>query len=284
MEEAFHALHFSPTYLPVHIRMAEILVADNKPEPAAAKYAVIADSYRTRGEHMRAARILQEVLRLTPLDVKTHAELIDLLVEQGRVEEALKQYLELANTYYQLADLEAARAVYADGLELARRSRVDRAWQVKLLHLLGDMDMQRLAWREALPRYEEIRRLAPDDDKARTALIELYFRLGNHRGAIGELDGCLKQWLARRDFNQATLLVEELVNSYPEDTALIARLGRLYQDQSRKAEAIAQYERLGELQLNAGQNAQAAETIRTIIALGPDDPAPYQKLLAQIQR
>jgi tetratricopeptide (TPR) repeat protein len=284
MEEAFYAIQFSPTYLPIHIRMAEILVAENKYDSAAAKYGVIADAYRIRGEHMRAARILQEVLRMTPLDVKTHAELIDILVEQGRVEEALKQYLELADTYYQLADLDATRAVYADGLELAQRSRVDRTWQVKLLHRLGDMDMQRLALRDALPLYEQIRNLAPDDAKARGTLIELYFRLGNPRGAVSELDAHLKQLLAKRDFAQATTLLEELVSSYPEDTALIARLARLFQDQGRKAEAIAQYDRLGEIQLNAGQNTQAAETIRTIIALGPDNPAVYQKLLAQIQR
>jgi tetratricopeptide (TPR) repeat protein len=283
MEEAYHALQFSPTYLPVHIRMAEILLAENKPEAANAKYSAVAESYRMRGEHGRAARIMQEVLRLSPLDVNVRTQLIGLLAEQGKIEDALQQYLDLADTYYQLADLETARDTYADALQLAQRSKVNRSWQVRILHQIGDIDLQRLALREALRLYEQIRSLAPEDEKARTALIELYFRLGNTKSAIAELDAYLKQLLAARKVDTATILLEELVNSYPDDMALLARLGRLYQDQGRKADAIAQYDRLGELQLNAGQHPQAAETIRTILALGPEDRAGYEQLLAQIQ-
>jgi len=63
----------------------------------------------------------------------------------------------------------------------------------------------------------------------------------------------------------------------------VARLGRLYQDTGRRAEAIAQYDRLGELQLQAGHTAQAAETIRTILTLQPDDPGAYEQLLGELQ-
>ncbi len=81
----------------------------------------------------------------------------------------------------------------------------------------------------------------------------------------------------------ATSLLEELLNNHPDDPALVARLARLYADQGRKAEAIARYDQRGEIQLQAGQNDQARETIRTILGLAPDDPTPYQQLLAQLQ-
>jgi DNA-binding SARP family transcriptional activator len=74
-----------------------------------------------------------------------------------------------------------------------------------------------------------------------------------------------------------------MVETHPQESGLVARLGRLYRDTGRRSEAIAQYDRLGELQLQAGQTPQAAQTIRTILALKPDDPSAYQQLLNELQ-
>jgi len=282
MEEAFYAIEFSPTYLPVHTRMAEILTAENKPAAASAKYAIVAESYRQRGERGRAARIMQQVLRLNPLDLNVRSQLIDMYLDQGKLEDALSQYIELADAHATLADLARGRATYSDALKVAQENRLDPAWSVRILHKLGDIDMQLLNWREALKEYEQIKTLAVGDEKARLTLIDLHFRLGNPKGAVSELDAFLKQLLAARNVHRAASVLEELSTNYPEDLTLLTRLARMYQDMGRKMEAIAQYEKLGELQLNAGQNVQAAETIKAIIALGPDDPAPYQELLAQI--
>jgi len=102
MEEAFFALSQSPTHLPIHIRMAEILTAENKIQAAIDKYTMVAQTYRARGELVRAGRITQQVLRLSPLDVSMRSWLIELLVEQHKTEEALQQFFELADTYYQV--------------------------------------------------------------------------------------------------------------------------------------------------------------------------------------
>jgi tetratricopeptide (TPR) repeat protein len=227
MEEAFYAVHHSPTYLPVHVRMAEILVAENKPEAAALKYRVVAESYRTRGEAARAARLLREVLRLNPLDVGVRARLIDLLRGQGKVEEALKEYFELADTYYQLTDLDSAYGKFSEGLQIAQRSSADRAWSVRFLKKLGDLDMQKLAWREAVRSFEQVKALDPSDEDARVSLIDLYFRLGNAKQGVAELDDYLKMLFAARDLEKARWLLEELANGYPDEPAITARLQRL---------------------------------------------------------
>jgi tetratricopeptide (TPR) repeat protein len=281
MEEAFYALQFSPTYLPVHVRMAEILVADNKSEAAALKYKVVAETYRIRGEAGRAARLMQQVLKLNPMDMQARTRLIELLTDQGRLDDALAQFMDLADTYYQLADLDAARERYTEALHLAQRSNA-RQWMANILHRIGDIDIQRLAWRDALKAYEQIKTLVPNDDKARIALIDLYFRLANHKQAIAELDLYLKQLISQRALANATKMLEELLNNYPDDQNIVMRLARLYQDQGRKDDAIAHYDHLGDLQLQAGQNEQARETIRTILTLGPEDRTPYEQLLAQL--
>lgn len=282
MEEAFYALHFSPTYLPLHTRMAEILTAENKADAASAKYTVIAEAYRQRGEIGRATRIMQQVMRLNPLDLDIRMRVIDMYLDQGKLEDAVEQAIELAETHVALTDLTTAHATYMDALNVTRENHLPAALSVRILLNLGDLDMQLLNWREAIKEYEQIRVLDPNNEKARTMLIDLNFRLGNPKGAIAELDGSLKQLLSARNAIKAVSLLEELCAAYPEETAILARLARMYQDMGRKYDAITQYEKLGELQLNAGQNAQAAETIKTIIALGPDDPEQFKELLAQI--
>jgi tetratricopeptide (TPR) repeat protein len=284
MEEAYYAVSQSPTHLPVHIRMAEILTAQDRVPTAIEKYAAVAETYRIRGELVRATRVTQQVLRLSPLDATMRGWLIELLVEQGKLEEALQQFVDLADTYYQLADLEAARSTYADALMLAQQHNLAKTWSVTLLHKMGDIDLQRLNWREAQRVYEQIKVLAPEDGPARATLIDLLFRLGSGRQALAELDLYLRQLLAARDTTAAADLLVELSETHPAESGLVARLARIYQDTGRRAEAIAQYDRLGEMQLQNGQTAQAAETIRTILALGPDDATQYQQLLDELQQ
>lgn len=284
MEEAYYALGQAPTHLPVHIRIAEILAAEDKPQAAIEKYRAVAETYRIRGELTRATRITQQVLRLSPLDVSMRSWLIELLVEQHKIEEALQQFADLADTYYQLADLETARNTYADALILATQNNLAKDLRVHLLHKMGDIDLQRLNWREAQSVYEQIKNLAPEDGPARATLIDLLFRLGNSKQGLTETDLYLRQLLAVRDTARAIEVLGEMVETHPQESGLVARLARLYQDTGRPAEAIAQYDRLGEMQLEAGQTAQAAETIRTILTLGPDDTQQYQQLLDELQR
>lgn len=283
MEEAFFALAQSPTHLPVHVRMAEILTAENKVQAAIDKYGVVAKTYRIRGEISRATRVVQQVLRLSPLDVSMRSWLIEMLVEQNNIPEALQQFVDLADTYYQLADLESARTTYSDALILAEQNQAAIEWRVRMLHKIGDIDLQRLHWREAQAVYEQIRDLAPDDHGARATLIDLLFRLGAQRQALAEVDSYVRLLLSAGDVDQAVTLLEETLESQPDEITLVARLARLYQDTGRRQDAINQYDQLGELQLQTGLTAQAAETIRTILSLQPDDPSAYQKLLEEIQ-
>jgi hypothetical protein len=48
-------------------------------------------------------------------------------------------------------------------------------------------------------------------------------------------------------------------------------------------EAIAEYDALGEMQLEAGLREEAAQTIQTIISLEPDDIEGYRRLYSQIK-
>ena len=108
MEEAFYAIQFAPTYLPIHVQVGELLLQDGQNEDAVRKFLAVAELYNARGETPRAVRMFKRILQISPMDLAVRERLIHLLVSQHKVEEALEEYMELADIYYRLAELDKA--------------------------------------------------------------------------------------------------------------------------------------------------------------------------------
>jgi tetratricopeptide (TPR) repeat protein len=148
---------------------------------------------------------------------------------------------------------------------------------------MGDIDLSRLDWRRALRVYEQIRTINPGDEEARSHVIDLNLRLGQEDPAAQELDSYLGHLVETDRSHEALNLLEELAREHPGKQILHARLAEAYRAAGRTADAIAQYDALGEIQLDAGQREQAIHTIRTIIELGPPDIEGYRELLQNLE-
>jgi tetratricopeptide (TPR) repeat protein len=220
---------------------------------------------------------------MAPMDVKVRSQLIDMLISYGQIDRALEQYLQLADTYYQLADPDKARDVYQDALKLAPRGSPKRNWPVQVLHKLGDIHVQRIDWRRALPVYEQIKSISPGDERARVALVDLYFKTNQAQRAIKEVDELLAGYKSSGKTDKIIPILDDQVRAHPTDMALRARLAQAYIEGRQIAEGIQQLDALGDLQINAGQKREAVATIRAIIALNPLNVADYRQLLAQIE-
>jgi len=281
MDEAFHAIEIAPSYLPIHLRVAQILMEEGRIQPAITKYNIIANSFLARNETGRAAEILNEVITVAPTDTSLRTSLIDLLEKESRWEDVLEQYINLADAYNQLADMEQARATYQEAMRLSQRLN-DNKRRAEIMHRMADIDLNRLDLRQAMRTYEQIRAFAPEDERARRALIDLSYRLNNPLEAVKELDGLLRIFAQQKRGDQIFGLLEELVTRMPNDMALRSRLAAVYRQVRRIPDAIAQLDALGELQLEAGLYQDACTTIRQIIQLGPSDTEQYKKLLAEL--
>jgi tetratricopeptide (TPR) repeat protein len=223
IEECYRAIELAPFYVPAHERLAELLATEERLEEAATKYGIIAQTYRERGDTTRAITACLEQLRLSPLALGTQETLIALLLQRGEMDRALEQTMALADAYYQLAQVDKAAEMYREGLKLASRTG-NRQVAVQILHRLGDIDTQRLDWQTAAVVYKQVRRLAPDDERAIHALVELYLKLGQSQRALAELDMLLLMHKERGAAAEARGLLMDLANSYPEETGIRERL------------------------------------------------------------
>lgn len=282
IDEAHRAVEFSPFYLPVHVRMAEIMMHEGRVRQAITKYNTIAKTYLMRGENDRAASILSEVLEMAPLDISIRESLIELLESEERWDEALDQYVDLADTHHQLGNFDMSRDIFTAAERLANRVGASSEKIVRIKHRVADIDQMRLDMRKAQKTYEEIIQIAPSDERAHRMLVDIHYRQNNPIEAIKKLDTLLGIYARVKQPNRITQLLEELVTTYPSDTGLRSRLAAIYRQLKRNADAIKQLDALGELQLEAGLHQDATNTIRQIIALNPEGIEEYRRLLTQL--
>lgn len=282
MEEAFHALTHAPTYLPLHTLMGDLLVRENHVPEAIAKFSAVAQAYSVRGEAAQATRILKRVIQLAPMDMKARTRLIDQLVARGQVDDAVREYLELAEIYYRLADLDNARKTYTTALRVVQQANADRQWNVHILQRMADIDMQRLDWKQAIRVYEQIRTLRPDDETARKNLIDLNLRLGQPAQAAAELESYLAYLQTHGSSERAIPFIESLLEERPGDATLRRGLAQAYQHAGRVEDAVRELDSLAESLLDMGKKEEAIVIINQILLINPPNAAQYRQLLIQL--
>jgi tetratricopeptide (TPR) repeat protein len=179
MDEAFEAVQRAPTYLPLHTLIGDLLIQEGRTQDAITKFGVTAEAYSVRGEAASASKLLRRVIQLAPMDLGARSRLIDQLVSRGQMDDAITEYLQLADLYYRLAELDMARKTYTTALRVVQQSRdrTDRphppAHRISIRRLTGN--------RPAHLRTDP--HPCPDDDRA-PQHRDLNLRMGQKGQAI----------------------------------------------------------------------------------------------------
>jgi tetratricopeptide (TPR) repeat protein len=283
LEECYSAIRRAPTYLPLHLVLAEVFARQGKAEEAVGKYAAVAEAYVMRGDPSKAVGVYRRALAAAPMTIGVRERLIDLLVEQGEPKLALDEYLALGESHYRLARLDTALEIYERALGVADQAEVSTDRLVDILHRVADLHMQRVHWREATTTYEQIVALSPEDEQARIHLVELRYKLGQDKAALKDVDALIVRQGSRNEFERVIAMLKDLMALNPQDIALRSRLSGIYLELGMKREAVAELDTLGELQLETGRKKDAVQTLQTIISLEPEEKGGYVQLLKEIQ-
>ena len=281
-EECLWAIERAPDYLPLHLHLAQLFLESSQLKMAIGKYLSVADTFAARGEMDQASALYEQVLQTMPMDLEIRHKLILLLRENDQAEQALEHQLALADAYYELAQIEASREQYNEALHFAADLPNSKVWTARILHRVGDIDLQRLDWRSAIDVYRQLKTCVPDDDKVRRRLTGLYLNLERQDEALAELDELIRLCRDRGSLVQALEALDEFTESHPDDLELHKRAAQLYVETGNKDGAVTHLDAMGELHLQNGQVRAAAATIKAIIALGPDNIDAYRDLLEQI--
>jgi tetratricopeptide (TPR) repeat protein len=284
LEEANYAVERSPDYLPAHRRLADILVKEGRMQEAAIKLNLVGETYLVRGNADKAADLFAEVIELWPADMDARQKVIDMLKMQGRTAEAVRQYAELGDFFHRMmADTTKATEVFEEGLAYAKKNNADAPSVIAILKSMADIESQQLNWRKALEYNQQIVQLAPDDQDAALAVVELNFQSGDSASAVNALDNYIRYCITNGHTDRIISTLEDQARRYPNEVAVRQRLADVYRQARRTQDAIAQMDAIGELLLDAGRVDEAANVIRKIIEMNPADIEGYRQLLAQLE-
>ena len=283
MEKAFFALKNAPTFLPLHVTIGNLLMEQDKISGAVTKYLAVADVYVVQGKTERALAMLKKVIDLQPMNIEVRQRQIDLLEEYGKKEEAITEYINLAEVFFPLAELDSARVAYSKALDLAKTTSDDGGIKLKLLLRLADIDIQRLDWESAISTYLDICESSPQNQKASISLVDLNYRLGQKPPAEKEIDRFVEQYDISTDSETIHGYLAALKEEIPSEDYIIRRLVDLFKHLGQRDLAIGELDKLGELLLDSGRRQDAVEVIEEIISLGPSNVEAYQKLLQQLR-
>jgi tetratricopeptide (TPR) repeat protein len=216
------------------------------------------------------------------MDLAARSRLIDQLTARGQVNEAVNEYLDLADIYYRLAELDMARKTYTTALRLVQQANADRTWNVHILQRMADIDMQRLDWKQAVKVFEQIRTLRPEDKAVRKNLVELNLRMPRPEQALAELNNYMTYLEKNGQSAEAIDFLEDLLIEHGDEPVLRRALAGLYQQAGRTTDAIAQLDAVGEALLSKGDKEGAIAAINQILMMNPPKADAYRRLLAQI--
>jgi tetratricopeptide (TPR) repeat protein len=281
MDEAFNTMLYAPTYLPLHILIGELLIREGRTQDAMTKFTIVANAYSVRGEGAQAINIFKRIIQLSPMDLASRTRLIEQLTARGQVDEAIGEYMDLADIYYRLAELDMARKAYTTALRLAQQPNANREWSIKVLQRMADIDMQRLDWRQAIRVYEQIRTLRPDDSSVRESLIELNIRLAQVPQAQAELESFVA-YLEGNNREAIVPFLHKLLDEHPEQVMIRRLLAQELYKSGKMAEAIVQLDAVGDKLMEVGDKAGVAEIVNQILTMNPPNADEYRKLLTQL--
>lgn len=281
LEECLRGIQEAPTFLPLHSRLADILLKQKHMDHAITKYLYIATVYQMRHQPDQAVNVYRKILNLAPMDVTVRSKLIDLYISSDNIPQALEQYLVLADSYYQLAQVERSIEKYSEALRLASGTNGTNQVRTKILSRMADIYNQRFDWSHATSMLEQLLEIEPNNERVLRQLVDLYYKQNKLSQATTTLDKLVAIY-QRQNPRKVLELLKELSSFYPNDLYLRQQLAVAYAQNSMNREAIAVYDELGEMQLEKGLRDQAIQTIQAIINLGPDDVEGYRRLLSQL--
>ncbi len=208
------AIELAPNYLPGHVRLAEILAKEGRSDEARAKYQTLAELSLARGDVARAEGFYRALLKISGDDIGDRSRLIDLLIKQNRIDDALEQYEILGDGQMRGGNFAKAAEKFAEGVRLAGRTSAVSPMAITLRHRLAEAHARQGDFKGALAAYQEIHQQSPNDERAQFHAIDLEFRLDQVGNALKDLEDLLTRYQTRSEPQKATAVLEELKNLF----------------------------------------------------------------------
>ncbi len=241
MQEILRQLKQHTTYRDeVTSTLVEISARQGDLNGALQEYADLAKQYRSKRQADNALRVLREMVRIAPQDPRAHAELADLFISRGQLEDGIAELRLLADLYLRENDMERAgetlRQVANIYGELGNTEDAYLYYRRAAEMLPGDMDLLREVVGFCLPvgrnkeavHYQEI--IAHhyfETRQVKESVAALQQLIALDRGNVEAYDMLGQIYQSVGEYEQANRVYKNLAKVDPHGTIARERLADL---------------------------------------------------------
>jgi tetratricopeptide (TPR) repeat protein len=295
-----------PNYMEANQHLADLYSQQGLVMEAKSQYQAVAEHYLKAGQLEKTRGIFEKLLKLAPDDLKSRLALAELCVKEKNVDQAVQEYLGVAQELDRRDMAKESVRIYQTALKLAPGSRdvLDRL--VRALSQQGDHDhvidllkdqiknrrdpgLMALLAQAYLgkDRLKEAKKLLEEATSIDSEAVEIRVALGRLQLKQGDLDAAFKslsEVSARleqdKKLNEASHLWEEFVRERPEHAEALGRLEDLYRKRDHPAKADATASALADVLIRQGNQAAARKVLERLIVSDAGNPHHRERLRA----
>ncbi len=277
-------------------KLGEIYVLLGNKEEALVYFSKLIDILYRVHLYKKVLPVLRRVIELTPEDISIHEKLAD-IYEKEEMEEAKREYLFLAEYYYNKKNVEktydygkkAVEAKSIDGhffygwalLEKNQREEAKREFETllkfKVTHInaliaLSTIQREMGLLDDALISLNKILKEDNDNAVAQKGIGDVYFAQGIKREAIAKYMVAVEVHLKKKEMHEAESLCEMILAKEPENAEFIKKMAEIYASQDMKTKAVENYILLAEIYKKDNNFKKEKESYKFVEELSPEHP------------
>jgi tetratricopeptide (TPR) repeat protein len=206
--------------------LAEISMRQGDLDSALQEYIDLARQYRNKRQADNAMNVLHEMIRIAPQDPRAHAELADLAINRGHLDEGLAELRLLADIYLRNDDLEQA------GETLARVANINSE--------LGNAD-------DAFMYYRRAAELLPGNMDLLREVVSFCWQSGHQKEAIRYQEIIARHYFETRQVKESVAALQQLIALDRTNFEAYDMLGQTYQSVGEYEQAHRVYKNLAKV-------------------------------------
>lgn len=293
-----------PNYMEAYQKLADLYSQQGLVMEAKSQYQTVAEHYLKGGQLDRTREIFEKLLKLAPDDLKTRLALAELCVREKKIDQAVQQYLGVAQELDRRDMLKESVRIYQTALKLQPANRDILGRLVRVLSQQGEHDqvielvkgqagakhdpglMALLAQAylgkdrvgEAKKLLEEAARIDSEAVEIRIALGRLQLKQGEIAQAFRSLSEASGRLEKDGKFNEACHLWEEFVRHERDHIEALGRLEDLYRKSEHPAKADATASELAERLIQKGRGEEARKVLERLVVSDAGNPRHRERL------
>ncbi len=279
-------LKLDPENIPAYGKLAELLVSKGKIAEAIQQYAVMGTAFLKNRLYKKAQESFQKIVELDPNQVEARVNLAQIFIKQGSESDAKKEFLTVAEIYFQQGDLDKAQqasqkaiefksieAHYILGQILFRKKQFaesktefENLLRFKVSHVgaltnLGQVYLELNQLDKAQEQLTKAQKVEKDNPKVLEAMGDLQMKKGGKSEAINLFVQVSNWYLGKKDLKRAVEAARKAEAADPQSAIALKALGLALKDEGQKTEAAQFLQRAVESLEKAGKKTEA-ETLQ----------------------